>query len=92
VLELAPIGGARLSGIDGARARAHARGAGPAWAKWVGHTWILDFALLNHVAHINLKLGVGHLITKTFIEMSQGHISLSISPFLVIYANTLKSN
>jgi hypothetical protein len=26
------------------------------------------------------------------IEMAQGHISLSISPFLVIYANTLKSN
>jgi hypothetical protein len=26
------------------------------------------------------------------IEMVQGHISLSISPFLVIYANTLKSN
>jgi hypothetical protein len=26
------------------------------------------------------------------IEMAQGHISLSISPFLAIYANTLKSN
>jgi hypothetical protein len=25
------------------------------------------------------------------IEMVQGHISLSISPFLVIYANTSKS-
>jgi hypothetical protein len=24
--------------------------------------------------------------------MAQGHISLSISPYLVIYANTLKSN
>jgi hypothetical protein len=24
--------------------------------------------------------------------MAQGHISLSISPFLVIYANTLKNN
>jgi hypothetical protein len=24
--------------------------------------------------------------------MAQGHISLSISPFLVIYANTFKSN
>jgi hypothetical protein len=24
--------------------------------------------------------------------MAQGHISLSISPFLVIYANTSKSN
>jgi hypothetical protein len=36
-------------------------------------------------------LCVGHLITKAFIEMAQGHISLSISPFLVIYANTLKA-
>jgi hypothetical protein len=35
---------------------------------------------------------VGHLITKTLIKMAQGHISLSISPFLVIYANTSKSN
>jgi hypothetical protein len=26
------------------------------------------------------------------IEIAQGHFSLSISPFLVIYANTLKSN
>jgi hypothetical protein len=26
------------------------------------------------------------------IEIAQGHISLSISPFLVIYAKTLKSN
>jgi hypothetical protein len=26
------------------------------------------------------------------IEMAQGHISLSISPFLVIYVNTSKSN
>jgi hypothetical protein len=26
------------------------------------------------------------------LEMAQGHISLSISPFLVIYANTIKSN
>jgi hypothetical protein len=53
---------------------------------------ILDFALLNHLAHINLKPCVGHLITKTFIEMAQGHIYLSISPFLLIYANTLRSN
>jgi hypothetical protein len=29
---------------------------------------------------------------KNIIEMAQGHISLSISPFLVIYANTTKSN
>jgi hypothetical protein len=26
------------------------------------------------------------------IEIAQGHISLSVSPFLVIYANTSKSN
>jgi hypothetical protein len=41
---------------------------------------------------MNLKQCVGHLIIKTIIEIAQGHISLSISPFLVIYANTLKSN
>jgi hypothetical protein len=29
---------------------------------------------------------------RNIIEMAQGHISLSISPFLVIYANTTKSN
>jgi hypothetical protein len=29
---------------------------------------------------------------QDIIEMAQGHISLSISPFLVIYANTSKSN
>jgi hypothetical protein len=29
---------------------------------------------------------------QNIIEISQGHISLSISPFLVIYDNTTKSN
>jgi hypothetical protein len=29
---------------------------------------------------------------QNIIEMAQGNISLSISPFLVIYANTSKSN
>jgi hypothetical protein len=29
---------------------------------------------------------------QNIIEMAQGHISLSISPFLVIYANTSESN
>jgi hypothetical protein len=29
---------------------------------------------------------------QNIIEIAQGHISLSISPFLVIYANTSKSN
>jgi hypothetical protein len=28
---------------------------------------------------------------QNIIEIAQGHISLSISPFLVIYANTFKS-
>jgi hypothetical protein len=40
---------------------------------------IIDFALLNHLAHINLKPCVGHLITKTFIEMAQEHISLLVT-------------
>jgi hypothetical protein len=29
---------------------------------------------------------------QNILEMAQRHISLSISPFLVIYANTSKSN
>jgi hypothetical protein len=29
---------------------------------------------------------------QNIIEIAQGHISLSISPFLVIYANTSKGN
>jgi hypothetical protein len=29
---------------------------------------------------------------QNIIEIAEGHISLSISPFLVIYANTSKSN
>jgi hypothetical protein len=29
---------------------------------------------------------------QNIIVIAQGHISLSISPFLVIYANTSKSN
>jgi hypothetical protein len=29
---------------------------------------------------------------QNIIEIAQGHISLSISPFLVIYANTTKIN
>jgi hypothetical protein len=41
---------------------------------------------------MSLKQCGGHSSTKTIIEMAQGHISLSISSFLVIYANTLKSN
>jgi hypothetical protein len=34
----------------------------------------------------------GTLNHQNLIEMSQGYISLSISPFLVINANTTKSN
>jgi hypothetical protein len=49
-------------------------------------------SLICILALMNLKQCVGHLIIKTIIEIAQGHISLSISPFLVIYANTLKSN
>jgi hypothetical protein len=30
-------------------------------------------------------------LTLKHLEMAQGHISLSISPFLVIYANTSKA-
>jgi hypothetical protein len=30
------------------------------------------------------------LIHQNILEMAQGHISLSISPFLVIYANNIK--
>jgi hypothetical protein len=51
---------------------------------------VLWCALFSYLAHESLKQCVGHSITKTNIEMAQGHISLSISPFLVIYANTLQ--
>jgi hypothetical protein len=50
------------------------------------------YALFTYLAHKSLKQCAGHLINKTIIGLAQGHISLSISPFLVIYANTLKSN
>jgi hypothetical protein len=36
-----------------------------------------------------LCLALNH---QNLIEMAQGHISLSISPFLVINANTTKNN
>jgi hypothetical protein len=53
---------------------------------------VLRCALFTYLAHMSSKQCVGHIITKTIIEMAQGHNSLSISPFLVTYANTLKSN
>jgi hypothetical protein len=47
----------------------------------------------SHIQHIRTQLICdGNLITKILIEIAQGHISLSISPFLVIYANTSKRN
>jgi hypothetical protein len=39
---------------------------------------ILWFASLPHLVHLNQGSLCWHLITKTFIEMAQGHISLSI--------------
>jgi hypothetical protein len=53
---------------------------------------LFDLHFPLHLAHKLLVNRVGHLITKTILEMAQGHISLSISPFLVIYDNTSKSN
>jgi hypothetical protein len=54
------------------------------------HTLFLisHFSLIWHIR--TYSICVGHLITKILIEMVQGHISFSISPFLVIYANTSK--
>jgi hypothetical protein len=39
---------------------------------------------------MNSKQCVGHLITKTIIEMSQGHISLSISPLFGVLCQHIK--
>jgi hypothetical protein len=50
----------------------------------------LHFSL--HLAHNNSLTTCWSLNHQNIIEMAQGHISLSISPFLVIYANTSKSN
>jgi hypothetical protein len=41
---------------------------------------------------LGLKEPCWALNHQNIIEIAQGHISLSISPFLVIYANTSKSN
>jgi hypothetical protein len=38
---------------------------------------VLCCALFTYLAHMSSKQCVGHLITKTIIEMAQGHISLS---------------
>jgi hypothetical protein len=56
-------------------------------------TFILDSSIYSFSQHFVSS----HIVCcasnhQSNIEMAQGHISLSISPFLVIYANTLKSN
>jgi hypothetical protein len=38
---------------------------------------VLRCALFTYLAHMSSNQCVGHLITKTIIEMAQGHISLS---------------
>jgi hypothetical protein len=40
---------------------------------------VLRYALFTYLAHMSSKRSVGRLITKTIIEMAQGHISLSIT-------------
>jgi hypothetical protein len=50
----------------------------------------LHFFSLWH--NLSLKPFVLGTSSPKYLEMAQGHISLSISPFLVIYANTTKSN
>jgi hypothetical protein len=50
----------------------------------------LHFLLVWHIINsLNMCWTLNH---QNIIEMAQMHISLSISPFLVIYANTSKSN
>jgi hypothetical protein len=44
---------------------------------------VLRCALFTYLAHMSSKQYVGHLITKTIIEMAQGHISLS--PTLILH-------
>jgi hypothetical protein len=40
----------------------------------------IPYSLICSLTHINLEPCVGHLITKTILEMAQGHISLSDGP------------
>jgi hypothetical protein len=51
---------------------------------------LLQILLLIH--HVSLNIMCCASNHQNNIEMAQGHISLSISSFLVIYANTSKSN
>jgi hypothetical protein len=43
---------------------------------------VSHFSLILHIR--THSICVGHLITKILIEMAQGHISLSVSPSLVL--------
>jgi hypothetical protein len=51
----------------------------------------LCFALLSSFSTRELNWMCWALNHQNILEIAQGHISLSISPFLVIYANTSKS-
>jgi hypothetical protein len=51
---------------------------------------ICTSSIIWHI--ITHSICVWALNHQNILEMAQGHISLAISPFLVIYANTSQSN
>jgi hypothetical protein len=53
---------------------------------------LVDLHFIHHMAYNNPLNMCWILNHQNILEMAQGHISLSISPFLVIYANTPKGN
>jgi hypothetical protein len=53
---------------------------------------LVDSHFIHHMAYNNPFNMCWTLNHQNILEMAQGHISLSISPFLVIYANTSKGN
>jgi hypothetical protein len=53
---------------------------------------LVDLHFIHHMAYNNPLNMFWTLNHQNILEMAQGHISLSISPFLVIYANTSKGN
>jgi hypothetical protein len=53
---------------------------------------LVDLHFIHHMAYNNPLNMCWTLNHQNILEMAQGHISLSISPFLVIYANTSKGN
>jgi hypothetical protein len=53
---------------------------------------LVDLHFIHHLAYNNPLNICWTLNRQNILEMAQGHISLSISPFLVIDANTSKSN